>query len=329
MNRHGSPPAVSIVIPVYNGSDYLGQAIDSALEQTYPNVEVLVVNDGSDDNGRTRETALAYGDRIRYFEKPNGGVASALNLGIREMRGDFFSWLSHDDFYLPRKVAHQIRLIERCGDQKQLVAGGYYIVNENRKPIGLMDFYSLYPRDRLEAPLFPVFHCAVNGCTMMIHRSHFDRVGLFDEALLTTQDYELWFRMLRGQRLLYTKSIDVVSRAYEGQTSRRMKTEHEEECTRLWMKMLQSLTRDERETIGKTEKLFFEDICDHFSRYTSYKHVAAYLKKCCTNESELFSWRKRHTWLEKKAVDMRLRLAAALLQDQCTGRIVLMADSLY
>ena len=62
-------PKVSIVIPVYNGANYLREAIDSALAQTYPHLEVIVVNDGSNDGGKTREVALSFGDRIRYFEK--------------------------------------------------------------------------------------------------------------------------------------------------------------------------------------------------------------------------------------------------------------------
>ena len=66
-------PKVSIVIPAYNASNYLSEAIDSALAQTYPNVEVVVVNDGSPDDGATRAVALSYGDRIRYVEKENGG----------------------------------------------------------------------------------------------------------------------------------------------------------------------------------------------------------------------------------------------------------------
>ena len=94
-------PLVSIVIPVYNGASYLREAIDSALAQTYSDVEVIVVNDGSTDGGKTRDIASSFGDRIRYIEKVNGGVATALNLGIREMCGKFFSWLSHDDVYLP------------------------------------------------------------------------------------------------------------------------------------------------------------------------------------------------------------------------------------
>ncbi|HEY5765864.1 MAG TPA: glycosyltransferase family A protein, partial [Candidatus Deferrimicrobiaceae bacterium] len=71
-----SSPKVSIVIPVYNGSDYLREAVDSALAQTYGNVELLVIDDGSDDGGKTGEIARSYGERIRYFRKENGGVAS-------------------------------------------------------------------------------------------------------------------------------------------------------------------------------------------------------------------------------------------------------------
>ena len=85
-------PLVSIVIPVYNGSNFLRDAIDSALAQTYPRVEVIVVNDGSTDGGATEAIAKSYGSRIRYFAKENGHVASALNYGIARMEGEYFSW---------------------------------------------------------------------------------------------------------------------------------------------------------------------------------------------------------------------------------------------
>ena len=72
-------PKVSIVIPVYNGANYMREAIDSALNQTYKNIEVIVINDGSIDNGETDRIARSYGDRIVYVKKENGGVSSALN----------------------------------------------------------------------------------------------------------------------------------------------------------------------------------------------------------------------------------------------------------
>lgn len=109
MNEEFSP-LVSIVIPVYNGADYLGEAIDSALMQTYGNIEVIVVNDGSNDE--TDAIARSYGDKIRYYSKKNGGVATALNLGIENMRGEYFSWLSHDDIYMPEKIELQINKLK-------------------------------------------------------------------------------------------------------------------------------------------------------------------------------------------------------------------------
>ena len=95
-------PLVSIIIPVYNGENYLAEAINSALSQTYNNIEVIVINDGSKD--QTDTICKSYGDRIKYLKKENGGVASALNFGIDNMNGEYFSWLSHDDLYLPDKV---------------------------------------------------------------------------------------------------------------------------------------------------------------------------------------------------------------------------------
>ena len=89
------------------------EAIDSALAQTYRNIEIIVVNDGSNDNGETERIALSYGDKIRYFHKENGGVSSALNLGIQNMQGEYFSWLSHDDKYSPKKIENQVNALAK------------------------------------------------------------------------------------------------------------------------------------------------------------------------------------------------------------------------
>ena len=97
-------PKVSIIIPVYNGSNFLTEAINCAIAQTYKNIEIIVVNDGSKDNGATEEIALSYGDKIRYFYKENGGVSTALNFAFTKMTGEWFSWLSHDDVYEPNKI---------------------------------------------------------------------------------------------------------------------------------------------------------------------------------------------------------------------------------
>lgn len=196
-------PKVSIIIPVYNGSNYLQEAIDSALAQTYPNCEILVVNDGSCDEGKTETIALSYGDRIRYFKKENGGVASALNMGIRLMKGEYFSWLSHDDVYYPNKVKREVQAILASGDPTKLVQCEYDFYDEDTGTYTPTDFSKTYTIGQLTNSVFSVLQLQIHACCALIHKSHFDRVGMFDEGLKTVQDIEMWFRLFRGQRSLF------------------------------------------------------------------------------------------------------------------------------
>ena len=140
-------PQVSIVIPVYNGSNYLADAIDSTLAQTYTNTEVIVINDGSNDGDKTEKIALSYGNQIRYFAKENGGVSSALNLGIQKAEGEYISWLSHDDAYLPDKIQTQIEHLKDTS-RDTILFSDYEIIDENsnfvrKVKIGLVDSGSI------------------------------------------------------------------------------------------------------------------------------------------------------------------------------------------
>ena len=128
-------PLVSIIIPVYNGSNYMCEAIDSALAQTYKNIEIIVVNDGSDDAGKTEEIARNYGNKIRYICKNNGGVSTALNTGIANMKGLYFSWLSHDDIYTPDKIEKEICALSRLANKDTIILceSGYIDENSDTK----------------------------------------------------------------------------------------------------------------------------------------------------------------------------------------------------
>jgi hypothetical protein len=183
-------PKVSIVIPVYNGSDYLREAIESALAQTYKNTEVIVVNDGSTDGGKTEEIAKSFGNKIRYFYKHNGGVSTALNVGIKEMTGDFFAWLSHDDVYLPEKIERQISFVRSNPDAK-LVTSNFVFIDEHSNVTGeyvntILNII-ITGRDALTVWTY--------GCCILIHKDCFKKVGLWNEANRTTQDDEMWLRL--------------------------------------------------------------------------------------------------------------------------------------
>lgn len=210
-------PMISIIIPVYNGSNYLREAIDSALAQTYDNFEVIVVNDGSSDGGATEKIALSYGGKIRYFAKENGGVASALNLGIQNMRGDYFSWLSHDDLYYPDKLVAQWEALQARGDLYAIVYSDYDSLFMETGTITYTRLTKLYPIYKLEHSVFPVLYGLIHGCSLLIHKSHFARVGTFNEDLLTSQDYDLFFRMFRGQSLIFVPRSLVCMRRHSEQ----------------------------------------------------------------------------------------------------------------
>lgn len=214
-------PLVSIIIPVYNGSNFLRQSIDSALGQSYPNVEVIVVNDGSDDEGRTEAIALSYGHRIRYIFKPNGGVSSALNEGIRNMKGEYFSWLSHDDLYTPDKIRHQVERLPRGNPRAVVLCSCRQIDKETnflpeiRRLKCFESDFTAHWRDALKLLWKQGYF---NGCAMLIPKAVFEECGGFHEDLRFCQDLLMWIRIfLHKYSLIYVNQPDVYYRIHDAQ----------------------------------------------------------------------------------------------------------------
>ncbi len=233
MNQEKNP-LVSIVIPVFNGAEFMREAIDSALGQTYPNIEVLVINDGSSDHGKTEDIAKSYGDKIRYFQKQNGGVASALNLGIREMKGGYFSWLSHDDSYLPNKVEVQIQFLQTLGTEAVLYSDIEYM-DEQSKKISEYLVREVSPEKFIWELLRRPF--LVHGCTVLCPKLFLKEAGFFNESLRTTQDYELWFRLAKIFSFYHVPKILIRSRLHSHQSSQTMKKvfQKEKKELRAWV----------------------------------------------------------------------------------------------
>lgn len=273
-------PLVSIIIPVYNGSNYLREAIDSALNQTYTDIEVLVINDGSIDEGKTREIALSYGDKIRYFEKKNGGVSTALNYGIDRMEGEYFSWLSHDDRYKPNKILSQIEYLNQLEDKTTIIYGGYDLINEDGKMYYRVNPGEKWSEEQLNKPLFPVFKGLINGCSPLIHKSHFERVGKFDIHLKVSQDIDLWFRMFREAKLYYQSEINLETRIHEKRDSN--KFDAKVEINQGWIRRMHRVTLEEmRETMG-SPKLFYEGIQEAIGYLPNYKEAYEEAKRLAT-----------------------------------------------
>lgn len=236
-------PLVSIIIPVYNGSNFLGEAIESALRQTYKKIEVIVVNDGSTDHGLTAKIAEKYLDKIIYLEKANGGVATALNFGIQYMKGGFFSWLSHDDLYLPNKIADQVRCLAALpAPARSIIYGDYAFFENDPSQAVSINLGSRYPD---EFRLYITRENTLHGCTLLIPRNALVREGGFNPTLLTTQDYDLWFRMAKRYKFFHLSSIGVLSRRHVAQGSNRFRHSVNKECDDLLCSFVRNLTEKE------------------------------------------------------------------------------------
>ncbi len=232
---------VSIVIPVYNGANYLAEAIDSALAQTYPDCEVLVVNDGSTDGGATEAVAASYGGRIRYLVKPNGHVASALNFGIRHMAGEYFSWLSHDDLYHPDKIEAQMGAQEGA-DRRTILYSDFEVLDA---ATGTLTPQRLPHTDPAHFRHFITLHNALHGCTLLIPRLCLEETGPFDETLRTTQDYDMWFRLAARFRFVHVPRILVTSRHHAEQGTHQFRGIAVAECDRLLAGFVRDLQPEE------------------------------------------------------------------------------------
>jgi len=208
-------PLVTIVIPVFNGASFLGGAIESALGQTYSSIEVIVVNDGSCDEGATERVARSFGDRIRYFSKENGGVASALNFAIHRMKGEYFSWLSHDDLYLPDKVSQQVGFLTKYEATRTVVYSDYSIFTDeavaDSVSVHMPGVPPKYFRYWLAA------RSALHGCSLLIPRSMFTEIGTFSERLRTTQDYDLWFSAAEHYSFVHLPAVLIQARNHGSQ----------------------------------------------------------------------------------------------------------------
>ncbi|MAS33852.1 MAG: hypothetical protein CL610_07590 [Anaerolineaceae bacterium] len=194
-------PTISVVIPVYNGEAYLAKAIDSVLQQTYTDYELVIVDDGSTDTTHKiiQHYTETHPDVVRAIHQPNGGTASALNTGVRAARGHYIAWLSHDDRFLPTKLEQQMATIA-ANPQINGVYTDYSLINSNGRETGRV-YAPWYPPEKmLRHFLQNVF---INGSTLLIERRCLEDVGLFDESVRYAHDALMWVHVLKHCQLAH------------------------------------------------------------------------------------------------------------------------------
>ena len=177
---------VSVVIPAYNSSEFLPLCIESVLRQTYPVAETIVVDDGSQDN--TREIVERYRNSVRYFWRPNGGLSSARNAGVRQTTSPWVAFLDADDRWDPRKIELQVKALESKPEAGLCYTGKLLIGPDGVGTVcGVVPANRLWPMLRYANPITP--------STVVLRRDLFEKAGGFDERLRACEDWDLWFRL--------------------------------------------------------------------------------------------------------------------------------------
>ncbi len=193
-----SNPTVSVVLPVYNGENYLRFAVESVLEQTFRDFELIVVDDGSKDS--TPEIARGYGERVRYVRQDNTGVAGAFNHGIRLARGQYVSWLSHDDRFHPSKLERQVEALKplgvpaACFTDIEMIDSRGEVVTEHRLPE--------YERGETLRHVLTGGPVCSACYSLMLDRRCVEEVGPYSETWRYTQDVDMLSRLVRRFPLL-------------------------------------------------------------------------------------------------------------------------------
>lgn len=186
-------PRVSVVIPSYNHAQYLGEAIQTALNQTYRDFEIIVVDDGSTDN--TPQVLAGFGDPVRCIRQENRGLAAARNAGVLAARGEFVAFLDADDSWLAEYLA---KMLAAFGNDASVgaVYSGWHYVDSSGKLLPRTNIQVLERDEMYQAMTFMDF--LIPSC-VVVRRECFDRLGLFDETFRAAQgceDWDMWIRVL-------------------------------------------------------------------------------------------------------------------------------------
>jgi glycosyltransferase involved in cell wall biosynthesis len=188
MTTRSKKPEVSVIIPTYNRGWILREAIDSVLAQDFKDFELIVVDDGSTDD--TVKILDDYGQDLMRIRQTNRGVSAARNHGIAAASGHLIAFLDSDDLWLPRKLSTQVAFFD---------ANPSAVINQTEE-IWIRNGVRVNPKVRHHKFAGMIFErslalCLVSPSAVMMTRSLFDEVGLFDEALPACEDYDLWLRI--------------------------------------------------------------------------------------------------------------------------------------
>ena len=211
-------PFFTVVVPTYNQAQYLGEALDSLLAQTFQNWEAIIVNDGSNDNTlHVMDQYRARDKRFKFFNKENGGVSSALNVGIKNAVGEWLCWLSSDDWFEKDKLETHYNAILENPDIKFFRSHWSLFYDETKKRLET-GVWLLEPKPQFQVTSYFITNYN-HGNSIAIHKTVFDNVGLFNETMRQGQDFDMWVRISSKYKSHFINKRTCVTRIHKGQTT--------------------------------------------------------------------------------------------------------------
>ena len=186
---------VSIIIPSFNRAHCLDQAVESLLNQTYKNLEILVIDDGSTDN--TQDVLKKYDRKIRCFAQANQGVSVARNRGISEANGEYITFLDSDDYFEDTNIEKKVTFLERHPDIKWVYSDCRYIDKEGNYIDKASDRYNYFERKKTGMIFGELLHHRnfIATDTVTVKKDALNSAGGFDERIFSLEDYDLWLRI--------------------------------------------------------------------------------------------------------------------------------------
>jgi glycosyltransferase involved in cell wall biosynthesis len=207
---------VSIVIPTYNRSDYILEAIQSVIEQDHTPLEIIVVDDGSTDDTKVKLASLIASGAIRYVYQENRGRSAARNRGISLATAEYLAFLDSDDLFEANKLGKQVEFLARH-PEVGLVHGGYIKFDAQNQDLGYRDpsWFSgwIYP------DILLIWYTLLPPSIVMVPKRVLDEVGGFDESLYIGEDLDLWRRIARRYPFGYINQRLARIRVHAGNTS--------------------------------------------------------------------------------------------------------------
>ncbi len=270
-HKNGSRGLVTIVITVCNRLQYLNRAIESALGQTHCDVQVIVIDDGSSVD--PLPAISAYGTRVEFHRKQNGGVSSARNVGIDRSRGEFIVFLDDDDYLEPQAVENLLTAFDENPGAEWAAGRLVYFDDEGNRTPGIASLHfesgDIYPRLIMDN----LISCP---SSVMVRTETIRMVGKFDESILLNEDYDLWLTLARDHPVAATPYVVTNYRVHSQQNS----TTH---WSRLYEQHLLVLEKHRRRARPGCEPVFDRAVAQVHFQYGDSLYVSGDTKAARTH----------------------------------------------